>query len=288
MTGKTLQTYLPEGTPSGIRIAELTTRIVLAVSVPRTKLEQFFHRLESQHIGTYFLFGGSDDDTKPISYIGQTEDLKTRLKNHDANKEFWTTAVVLISRTHSFTQAHIRWLEWHSILKAKEANRYHLENGNSSGLPFVTEPILADLHEIFETGSLLLESLGYPIFKPLVSKPETNLSESENEKWYLKSKDVDAIGVFTTEGFILLKNSKLRAEFTPGAVDSGFARKRHKLVEEAILKLDGNSYIAQEDFICNSPSQAAAISLARHSNGWVLWKNKFGQTLDEVKRQSEN
>jgi len=42
--GKTLQTYLPEGTPSGIRIAELTTRIVQAIAIPRTKLEHFFSK----------------------------------------------------------------------------------------------------------------------------------------------------------------------------------------------------------------------------------------------------
>lgn len=35
-TPKTLQVFLPEGTPAGIQIAELTTRIVQAISVPRT------------------------------------------------------------------------------------------------------------------------------------------------------------------------------------------------------------------------------------------------------------
>ena len=39
-TPKTLQVFLPEGTPAGIQIAELTTRIVQAVSVPRTHLKQ--------------------------------------------------------------------------------------------------------------------------------------------------------------------------------------------------------------------------------------------------------
>ncbi len=285
MTGKTLQTYLPEGTPSGIRIAELTTRIVLAVSVPRTKLEQFFQRPESQHIGTYFLFGGSDDDTKPIAYIGQTEDLKTRLKKHDSEKEFWTTAVVLISRTHTFTQAHIRWLEWNSILKAKEANRYHLDNGNAASEPFVTEPILADLSEIFETGSLLLESLGYPIFKPLVTKTTIEESGAEQELWYLEGPSAKATALFTSDGFIVLKGSKTRAQFTTSAQDSNFSRKRDKLIEEGILKLEGESYIFTEDYPFSSPSGAAVITLARHANGWADWKDKSGRTLDQVKRQ---
>lgn len=108
--GRTIQIYLPDGNATGIRVAELTTRTVLAVALPKTELTRFFERPESQHIGTYFLFGGDDESSKPIVYIGQTEDLRQRLRNHDSNKEFWSHAVVLISRTHSFTQAHIRWL----------------------------------------------------------------------------------------------------------------------------------------------------------------------------------
>ena len=37
-TPKTLQVFLPEGTPAGIQIAELTTQIVQAISVPRTQV----------------------------------------------------------------------------------------------------------------------------------------------------------------------------------------------------------------------------------------------------------
>jgi hypothetical protein len=43
-TPKTLQVFLPEGTPAGIQIAELTTRIVQAISAPRTQVaENGFH-----------------------------------------------------------------------------------------------------------------------------------------------------------------------------------------------------------------------------------------------------
>ncbi|WP_367874779.1 GIY-YIG nuclease family protein [Luteolibacter sp. Populi] len=163
---KTLQIFLPQGSPSGIRIAELTTRIVQAVACPRTELEALFKRVEIGHIATYFLFGGSDEDSKPEAYIGQTEDLVARLKVHDAKKEFWHTVVFLISRTHSFTQAHIRWMEWKGIATSSAAKRYNLSNGNAGSEPFVTEAMRADLDEIFETGAILLEALGIRYFVP--------------------------------------------------------------------------------------------------------------------------
>src|SRR3954454_7545574 len=103
---KTIQIFLPDGEPRGIRIAEITTRIVQAVQVPRARLDRIMDRSELCHIGIYFLFGESGERVKPLAYIGQTEDLKVRLKKHHTDREFWTTAVFLISKTDSFTLAH--------------------------------------------------------------------------------------------------------------------------------------------------------------------------------------
>ena len=282
---KTLQIFLPEGTPKGIQIAELTTRIIQAVSVPRTELQSFFERdKEVNHVGTYFLFGSKDDTTKPIAYIGQTEDLRQRLKQHDANKEFWTTAVILISRTHSFTQAHIKWLEWYSIKLAIEANRYRLENGNNGSEPHVTEAIQADLVEVFDTGRLLLQSLGYPILEALVSRSETGEFD-KTEYWYCKGPDAEATGTITNDGFVVLKGSRCRKEFAPSAKESPFAKKRDQQLAEGVLVGKGRSLEFLEDTIYSSPSSAAAIVLARYVNGWNSWIDKEGKTLDERKRK---
>ena len=279
-TSKTLQVFLPEGTPAGIQIAELTTRIVQAISVPRTHLKLFYNRQESLYVGTYFLFGGEDDGSKPLAYIGQTEDLKKRLRQHDADKEFWTTAVILISRTQLFTQAHIKWLEWHSISKAKEANRYQLENGNQGSEPFVTEAMQADLWEIFETGSLLIQSLGYPIFKPLI--PEAD-GGKKKDAWYLSRRGAKATATFTSEGLVVHKGSTCSKDFTPSTKDAQFAKRREKMVADGII---GENLVFAEDYRFESPSGAAAVISGRHANGWIEWKNADGKTLEDVKRST--
>ena len=286
-TPKTLQVFLPEGTPAGIQIAELTTRIVQAISVPRTHLKEFYARPESQYVGTYFLFGDDDDGSKPLAYIGQTEDLKQRLRMHDAKKEFWTRAVILVSRTQSFTQAHIKWMEWHAIAKATEAKRYKLENGNLASEPFVTEVILADLWEIFETGSLLLQSLGYPIFEPLIAKKQSNGTKEDDEEseWFLKGPQAKAEAVLTTDGIVVRAGSLCRLKFADSAAGGPVVKKRDGLVADGILKQNGESYEFTEDYLFKSPSGAASIVLARTANGWISWKNKSGKTLGEVKRE---
>lgn len=281
-TPKTLQVFLPEGTPAGIQIAELTTRIVQAISVPRTHLKQFFERPESQYVGTYFLFGGEDDGSKPLAYIGQTEDLRQRLRMHDAKKEFWTRVVILVSRTQSFTQAHIKWLEWHSIALANEANRYKLENGNAGSEPFVTEAIHAEVEEIFETGSLLLQSLGYPIFEPLIPKPAPGNKE---ETWHLARRGAKATATFTDEGLVVHKGSICSKGFTRSAEGAPFAKRREKMIAEGILKETPDGLVFAEDYKFKSPSGSAAVISGGHANGWIEWKDTEGKTLKEVKRE---
>ncbi len=128
-TAKTIQIYLPTGKPRGIRIAEITTRIVQAILIPRSELAEGKARKELDFPGVYFLFGDGEEDAKPIVYIGQTEDARKRLDDHNKKKPLWKTAVFCFSKTQNFTQAHIRWLEWCFMHRAKEVARYTLDNG---------------------------------------------------------------------------------------------------------------------------------------------------------------
>ena len=46
LSGKTIQIYLPDGNPRGLKIAEITSRTVQAILIPRSKLEQAGQRDE--------------------------------------------------------------------------------------------------------------------------------------------------------------------------------------------------------------------------------------------------
>jgi len=51
---QTIQIFLPAGDPQGIRIAEITTRIVRVIEVPRSLLGEFFKMPEAEQVGVYF------------------------------------------------------------------------------------------------------------------------------------------------------------------------------------------------------------------------------------------
>lgn len=53
---QTIQIYLPGGDPRGIRVAEVTTRIVQVVEVPRSLLSAFFVHA-AEHAGGRLLSG---------------------------------------------------------------------------------------------------------------------------------------------------------------------------------------------------------------------------------------
>lgn len=159
-TPKTIQIYLPAGDPQGIRVAEITTRIVQVIEVPRSLLQDFLKMPESDQVALYFLFGESDDENEKKVYIGQTGSLCARLTKHNKEKEFWQRALVLVTRTQSLTQTHALFLEWHCLQATRNAGRYADENGNAGSKPHTPAPMEADCLEVFETGRTLLATLG--------------------------------------------------------------------------------------------------------------------------------
>jgi hypothetical protein len=275
-TAKTIQIFLPDGNPRGIRIAEITSRTVAAIQIPRSKLEDAAKRRELNNVGVYLLFGESE--SKPSVYIGEAENSLARLRQHNKSKDFWTHALVFISKTRFFTKSHIKYLEWICCETANKANRYLLENGNTPNQPHVSEPVEADLFDNFETMKILASSLGYPVFDQ-IKKPKNK------EIIICKGKDAYADGEYTEEGLVVFSGSKAQLSETK-TIAPTTKRVRESLKKREVLVEENGVLQFKIDHVFASPSAAAAVVLARRANGWQEWKYKDGKTLDEVKRQS--
>jgi hypothetical protein len=284
---QTIQIFLPSGDPRGMRVAEITTRIVRVIEVPRSQLADFLKMPEAQQVGVYFLMGELSEAGLPRTYIGQSGSVGKRLEQHHQNKDFWNRAFVVISLTNSLTQTHALFLEWVAIAKATKAGRYGLENGNTGSQPYTPAPLQADCHEIHETAATLLATLGQPIFEPLTNAPT---AKGTVELFYCKGSGADGVGEYTTEGFVVHKGSKGRAEIVPSIQGTSHERMRSQLITEGVLTENagsaGSMLVFTRDHLFSSPSTAAMAVMGRSANGWVEWKTASGKTLDEVKRQS--
>lgn len=280
---KTIQIFLPGGDPTGIRVAEITTRIVQVIDVPRKLLPDFLKMPESAQVGVYYLVAAPEDGSEPQVYIGQTGDLCTRLKEHDAQKEFWERALVLISRTQTLTQTHALFLEWLSIQTVRKVGRYVDSNRTSGSRPHTPAPMEADCHEIFETGKALLATLGHPLFNPVASPAQDT---SPADYFYCTAGGTNSKGQYTTEGFVVLAGSVGRRDNVPSIAGTSDANFREKLITDGVMKVEGDTVVFTKDHKFRSPSMAAVAVLGRTANGWQEWKDKDGKTLDAVKRQA--
>lgn len=282
-TPKTIQIFLPGGDPQGIRVAELTTRIVQVIEVPRSLLTDFLKMPESGQVALYFLVGKPDDEDEQKVYVGQTGDLKARLNKHNKEKDFWERALVLISRTNSLVQTHALFLEWHCLLNVRAAGRYTDENGNSGIKPHTPPPMEADCHEIFDTGRTLLATLGYPLFDPVA---KSGGGGGEGVIFHCTVAGISGRMQYTSEGFVVLKGSVGRKANLPSIAETSDERFRQKLIDAHVMRIVADQVIFEKDHLFSSPSMAAVALLGGTANGWTAWKSKNGKTLDELKRQT--
>lgn len=283
-TPKTIQIFLPGGDPQGIRVAEITTRIVQIIEVPRSLLSEFLKMPESGQVSLYFLIGESEDAEERRVYVGQTGDLRARLTSHNKEKDFWQRALILISRTNSLTQTHSLFLEWRCLQAIRAAERFTDQNGNSGSKPHTPPPMEADCHEIFDTGRTLLATLGYPLFDSVTKS--VSETKKEDEVFYCKAAGCDGRGLYTPEGFVVLKDSIGRKGSLPSISNTSDERFRNKLIAAHVMRVEGEKVIFEKNHLFNSPSMAAVSLLGGTANGWTIWKSKEGKTLDELKRQT--
>ena len=283
--GKTIQIYLTNGDPSGIRTAELTTSITKAVVVPRRRLSEASKREELCKAGLYFLFESQGFGDEARVYIGQSLNCLDRLKQHnkDGKKDYWNLAVAFVTKDSSYTPTHLSFLEQKAISLANDANRFAVENAVTPSRFPISEALEAECEDHFDAIVLLLGTLGLPVFKELneSSKGEEKL----NQVFSLSNRGANARGMMTDEGFVLLSGS-----VGPASVTDSYAASqkelRHKLIDRGLLRKDGELLHVHEDILFGSPSGASDIIVGRSTNGWTTWKDDKGRTLDEVYRKS--
>ena len=283
--GKTIQIFLPDGSPTGIKIAEITSRTVKAILFPRNKFEEAANRHELSNVGVYFLFGEDEKDAQEMVYIGEAENLFERLKTHNKQKDFWNVAIAAFTSNNSFTKAHVKYLEWFCYDKAKSVDRYKLDQTVPTK-SYIPEPVQADIHDYFETMKILLSTLGYPIFEETSGFHDKTM-ETDSDRFFISTKGITASGEYSDEGLVVLQGSKAALKFSPNFEKNspGYAQLRKDLIESQVVVEEGGVYVFTKNYIFKSPSGAAAVILGRAANGWTEWKRNDGKTLDEVKRK---
>lgn len=270
---KSIKLFLIDGTPNGRWICELSNWTGKAFKIPRTSILKCDDRKELKSPGLYFLFGRNDLDQEVV-YIGESENVLDRIKQHLTGKDYWTECVIFISKDDFLNKAHIKYLEnrFHKI--AAEVSRYKVMNSNSPTKSSLSEADIAELEEFIYNARLMINTLGFKAFEPLAE----NFKKDDAETLSLSIAGVSASGQVTSEGFVLFKGSSV-CKNPAGSLGKSMLAKRDKYISEG--KIDKNLIIT-EDILFASPSGASDFVLGYSSSGPQTWKNRKGQSLKEI------
>lgn len=273
--GKKITLFLMDGFPEGRISCELSNWTGKAYRIPRSCVREF-NNDDLSKAGVYILFGKTDDpDKEGVAYIGEADGIRKRLEQHLAQKDFWNDAIVFISKDNNLNKAHIKYIENRLFETATEAGRYALENSNKPTRSSISEPDMAEMEEFIANIKLLIGTLGFKIFEPLISAQKTN---SDNMLYIQATRGASAQGFSTSEGFVVLKNSLIADSVTRSFTDN-YRQLRKKLLANKTVVEEKEGLRLVKDTLFSSPSTAASIVMGRCANGLAEWKTKDGRIL---------
>lgn len=293
-----LRVFMPQGEPQGLRVVEKTNWTGLGVVFPRNRLDKARERPELARTGVYVLWN-DDDQIRPTVYVGQSENVARRIREHADNElmDWWTRTAAFTTKDDAFNQAHARFLEWALIRRAREGNRCEVQNRVQPSKPSVSESDEADAEHFLEDLLQCLPLAGLVAFESVVS---VGGAEDAQDGGLLLHLERPGIGVHATAvpgvaEFTVLKGATIRRDqdLPPGFVKehSGYRTLRRKLIDQGVIAdMGGDHYVLQRDWTFSSPSQANVVIAGLPMQPYQVWKDSSGRTwreiLDAVEQES--
>lgn len=299
--GKQIRLFLVNGNAGGLMTAEIINWTGHVLRGSRLLLGEIRQRPEASRTGIYMLFGEDENSGEQLAYIGQSDDVASRLSKHHREKSFWNEVVLITSKDANLTSAHARYLESRLVELATNLDRVQLANSNSpSGGALLPEADASDMDYFIDHIRILMPVLGYDIFRGRNHRALTGASIGAHESssgsseslaspvFHLRQGQVDANAQVIDGEFTVLSGSRVKARMAD-RLDSWagttvrsyelMAPKHAQLVENLALEPDGVTVVLDRDHVFKSPSAAAAAVLGTATrNGRAEWVNDRGQS----------
>lgn len=284
--GRSLELYFIDGRPDGMLTAEVFNWTGHVLVTPRTRLKEALARPQSSFTGVYLLLG--ERDGKPLAYIGEGEDIAARMKSHEANKDWWTTAVLVTSAANNLHKAHAKFLESRLVEEAKKVGVMPLDNGNTPPRPGLSESACANMEAFLDYLFMVLPAVRIDMFvqnvRPAaVATPSASPTASSVQFTLDYPKQgLKAVAVLEDGEFVVQAGSQARAAWEgQEKATSAYASLHDELKRSGVLIPHGNHCVFAENYAFSSPSAAAAVVYGRQAQGTTAWKTSIGQTYKD-------
>lgn len=281
--GRTLKLYLTDGTPSGVMTAELGISSLRAAVASRTTLPELIRRDEANRTGIYLLVGPDPNlPGREIVYVGEGDQVKTRLVTHDADesKDFFTRVVLIVSKDENLTKAHGRYLESRIIAAIRNAGRAKLANQTEPPFKGLPEAEIADMERVLDEIEVLLPVLGFDVLRS--AGHEAGIENHQRQvgtalfpqaTFVADIKKAKGRAVERGGEFVVLAGSTANRAESKGIPES-VREKRKALIEAGVLVPhdDAELFRFAQDASFGSPSGASAAIAGRSDNGKQTWR----------------
>ena len=283
--GFKIEIFVPDGNPKGLRLVEKSGWTGLGIVCPRGGYPQAKKRNEFSRSGVYILIG-HDGGSLPMLYIGESEQIRTRLDFHYIKKDFWQQVVIFTTQGPLLNKAEVKYLEYRLLELAKKSELTKLQNKDTPKQPILEEADRAVLEGYLRELLSLLPVLGVPFFE----RDDSSYNTSDGHYYYYKDKkgSYDAMGLEENIGFRVLKGSIARVKELPSMKKyvPHYYRLRQELITDKILQKKDNGYHFLQDWHFNSPSAAAAVCYGGSANGHTDWKDSDGNSLRDNREKA--
>lgn len=244
-----------------------------------------------------------DGPHSTVAYVGEADAVRTRLDQHQREKDFWTDAYVLTTTDNSLNKAQVRYLEASLLGLAREADLATLDNGTAPATPYLSEPDIAVMDSYGDYALSLLPLLGVTIFESIDNVPDVRddvqgqLSEPESApgseeivsgsvpRPHLRTVLTEAEGIDDARGYVVFEGATARRQ--ESVMLPGYRELRMRLIAEGILAPFGDDqYRLTKTYAFDSPSAAASVLSGGSKNGRIEWRTRTGSTLRGLQERS--
>jgi hypothetical protein len=307
MKPRSINIFLLDGDPNGIRVAQISMSTIQAIAFRRNQLRRVCEAFpEIKRPGVYILIGADENEMdRQLAYIGESEGVDERLIHHNSNekgrdaKAFWTDTVILISKDENLTKSHARYVESCLIRSVGGNPRWSIPNAqrpsdDAGKLPL---PDRAAMDEFVDQTKTLVGALGWDLFREMRGRaPEAALLARglqpslppEPPRFYFRGEGFAAeMEVGQSGDFVVRSGSKARVRTTT-TIPRGTTALRNTLLEKGVLRQKGDFLVFTSDYSFSSASAAAATVIGASANGRILWKLPDGRTYADWEGNQDN
>lgn len=276
---RSLELFFVDGDPEGMLTATIPFQWSGHVLVSnRTQLRDALQRPEVSRPGVYLLIG-ENEEGEPLLYIGESDDIGQRIKNHDSNKQWWTTAVFITSNGDQLNKAHVKYLESRLIEKAKQVNKIKLDNGTNPPLNPLSEAARSHMEDFLENIFLVLPALRFDFFLES-TRTKASLKEATQKETPVFVLNTPKHGITATariidSHFVVEEGSLAQGAWVgTNSENTSYAKLHGDLIQQGVLVRKDSKCVFAKSYAFNSPSAAGAVVNGRPTNGTTEWKVK--------------